>query len=982
MPGVAQRLKLRLFVEGVEFPVIACTVQAQPNSPTMASIQIPPLSEGTRLLPRSLVHVFFLDFGAVDTSSMLTNNPVTGSQQTEAEASQAQDTLMSNYKLLFVGDLMGFTWTKSSTSRSLVLQCADPSNYWDYAYQFNNQDLFGPGYKAMFSGGATNLFTDMLEDPGAAIVRIIMTPSVRYPGLEGLVGGLVHLLEAMGGSYYSEKKFAGQNIFYSLAELRLRLTQMVTAYAGDKTAKKLLGGGYDSLFGRSIGNVGAQASFRKIINMLAGVIFHETYGQPCPKYSPGTGGTLTGFSGKGLATLPGAKDSTSNPFAPIVSSARDLQGTIDTLITGYGGEPHLFPEKVAKLTDSLNGVKNQCNAHSRSCNTLASQYAAKGQTGVASSARTASSIFSQAAKSASDIIAAVRSKKVVPSGSLEGLKTSFSRIPEIKASSQKAKDVVPAILGQQIFRPDVWFSAPPKCNVIFPDQYSSLTYSRQFMAEPTRLLLKTNSEYFGEDELFDNFFFAPKAITLKQERNTLQAMLRGDILDHELFTGILPVFEKMGEFNIFAARSGNVDKSLQKVGLAQRSTNFLYFKYRFAPRQLQLQGRFNPYVAVGFPGLVIDKYVDIDTLKLHQSMVSQTPPQESIKVLGTHFLASFTEVTHQVDQRQGTTVLNCSYARQAEESVEFLGSVQHEVSVSSKASDKPARKISVVASQIPPRPGSQGPNLGNIVAVKDVTKAYSNRSLPIYGSARDPRTSQLINKAKIDTALADTGAFEAYRAYEVVEDIYPAKKEVVDIPPEEYIRPGWYGDCWKPSEISKVYYDFFDIGSITEPIEVAAPMSWEDASELLQDPNTEDTASYDLARRLTYLALNKDANIQQAVTYLVLTYSAIKHFGFDTHDFIHNYTKRPIATMLDMFGSYDLQFDATGTAVIQGTEGFHSRAFGPYDNLFGLVTPDIEEVVGIKIGSPQAQRADTRKRKFEAALLYPAQLRISKAILG
>src|SRR4051812_47516441 len=56
-----QRLRLRLFLEGIEVPIIAANVRSAPNSPTACSIQIPPLAEATRFLPRTLVHLFFLD---------------------------------------------------------------------------------------------------------------------------------------------------------------------------------------------------------------------------------------------------------------------------------------------------------------------------------------------------------------------------------------------------------------------------------------------------------------------------------------------------------------------------------------------------------------------------------------------------------------------------------------------------------------------------------------------------------------------------------------------------------------------------------------------------------------------------------------------------------------------------------------------------------------------------------------------------------
>src|SRR5690606_13148699 len=77
-----------------------------------------------------------------------------------------RDANNNKYKLLFAGELMGFQWTKNAVNRSVVLQCSDFSNYWDYAYQFNNTDIFGPGIKAMFTGGSTNLFTDFLSSPG------------------------------------------------------------------------------------------------------------------------------------------------------------------------------------------------------------------------------------------------------------------------------------------------------------------------------------------------------------------------------------------------------------------------------------------------------------------------------------------------------------------------------------------------------------------------------------------------------------------------------------------------------------------------------------------------------------------------------------------------------------------------------------------------------------------------------------------------
>jgi hypothetical protein len=130
------------------------------------------------------------------------------------------------------------------------------------------------------------------------------------------------------------------------------------------------------------------------------------------------------------------------------------------------------------------------------------------------------------------------------------------------------------------------------------------------------------------------------------------------------------------------------------------------------------------------------------------------------------------------------------------------------------------------------------------------------------------------------------------------------------------------------------------------------------------------------------LSLQANASIQQAVEYLLLTYSYIKQSGADVDEFIGAYTWRPIATLVDMFGTSDLAYDANGENVVQGYEGFHSRAVGPYNNLFGLVTPDIETVLNIKRGSTAAHNIDIRKDRRDMVEAYVTALLYGNALLG
>ncbi len=1030
--GTAQQLKLRLFLEGVEIPVIAANVQTAPNSPAMCSLQIPPLAEGTRFLPRTLVHLYFLDLYESQSPFISkrgasvpkpSNSPSAYEQglvnsrdfasSEEAVSTGESDVRNGRYKLLFGGEVVGFQWTKSPSGRSIVLQCSDFSNYWDYAYQWNNTDLFGPGIKALFSGGATNLFEDFLSDEGSEIIKIINTPSPQYPKLEGLLGGLIHLLESVGGSYYYGKQYAGQNVFFSLAELRLHITQMITAYEQDPTAKNLLGAGYDSLFGRTLGGLGAQVSFRQAINALMSAIFHETYPIPTPMYVPGTAGSVSGAVRRQMSNHP--------KYKGLVNQTQNILDGLRNLITSMTAtdaatSPVVSKPEVQKTLQNMSrGLKEMLNV----TRAVAEVQGARGFLG--SSVTLLGKATAKCAGYKPGNAPTAQPIVTVLNEVIDQLR----RVVEFELVASTEKKGIPARLNQQIFRPDVWFSAPPRCNVLFPEHYTQLDYARSFLQEPTRFLLKTNDEFFGEDELFDKFFFAPKARTVKAQQRDLQGMLGNDLLDHELFTGILPVFEKMGELNIFGARTGKVNGKDPKIGLAQRSTNFLYFKHRFAARSMSVSARFNPYIAPGFPGLIIDRYVDADALTRHQELVQKyaasngtaTDPDIN-KLLGTHFLGNFTQVSHSVDQRSGRTDIQCGFPRQHEETVEFLGATLEDQNVQKRFGQDALRKTDV-ASLNPPAVQTIGPNYGIIKTVTEVTDKYvgnaedseGSRKLPVLMGGRREGTGEL--KLRVPLGLSQEAEkygedvvrlvgnrtqIVTFRAFTVEEEIPRYRKEKVDLPAEEYIRPGWYGDCWHSAKIGAVYEKFFGVGAITDPQQAADPAGVSsgtqdrDAADALAE-NTLDPSDEARQTAPALLTLDKDSSIQQSVGFLVRLYSYVKHGGLDVEEFIRAYVWRPIASMTDMFGTSDLLLDADGHTVVQGIEGFHSRAFGPYDDLFGIVPPSIDNIVGIKRktsaqGTKQANfsqaagRADVRKRRQDAVKEYASAISFSRAILG
>jgi len=1043
-----QRLKLRLFLEGVEIPVISANIQTAPNSPAVASIQIPPLAEGTRLLPRTIVHLYFLDFytGASpfisehspQVNPTLSKSPTAYEQSKRSYFDKAEegkagaqnvqnffsDLDNERYKLLFGGELVGFAWSKSQNQRSLVLQCEDWSNYWDYAYQFSNTDIFGPGIKAVFSGGATNLFTDFLSTEGNILTQIIASGRCNsFPKLKGLAAGIIRLVEAIGGSFYPAasadgkpaKQYAGQNIFFSLAELRLHITGMIAAFEDDPTSRNLLTrGGWTGMFDRMLGGQGGQVSIRKAMNAISGVMFHETYAQPSPLYVPGLEGTVSGQVKVKLKDHPRFGFISTSAEA-LIFGLKQTQLALHTFeqdTTQFSALESVRGSIVGGITFRLQEIRRFTN---------------QTQAQMTSAPDTLKGIFSQASRGLIEAISiSVRWTPQAPEKIRQALADKINSLIELlqraidyTISITKPNQVNPARLNQHILRPDIWFGSPPRCNVIFPEDYFQLDYRRTFLQEPTRFMLKTNDEFFGEDVLFDKFYFAPASGSIKKDQANLQGMLQNDLLDHELFTGILPVFEKMGEFNVFAAASGTQPAGqVPKIGLAQRSTNFLYFKHRFNSRQMRISGKFNPYIACGFPGLIVDKYVDEETISLYNELRQKRdlPQLQISQVLGTNFLGNFTQVSHIVSQAEtiGRTEINCSYPRQPEESVEFLGAAEKAQRVRRRF-DEDALRATDVAAVNPPKLFSLGPNYGRITNVTDVTNIYAaigneffgqdtlfdRQLLPVFVSPRRSgrQPSQLVpigvpisaidaGNPAIEQIAGDPTTKVTFRAFRIDEEVPRYRIEQVDLPAEEFIRPGWYGDVWHSSKIGKVYQDFFQTGSINDPQQVIDPAGAgttaanNEAEDVLAERATGVQADDGRIDAPALLTLDKDASIQQAVEFLVLTYSYIKQAGMDVEEFIRAYTWRPIASMVDMFGTSDLEFTPNGQAVVTGFEGFHSRAFGPYDDLFGLVGPDIENILGIKKGSVVAQRGDTRKRKQEQVSQYISALKFSRAILG
>lgn len=213
-----------------------------------------------------------------------------------------------------------------------------------------------------------------------------------------------------------------------------------------------------------------------------------------------------------------------------------------------------------------------------------------------------------------------------------------------------------ASLNQTIIKPDTWFLAPPACNVVFPHQYRSLTYSRNYLAEPTRLFLRTSLIFTGQDKWMTERFYAPDFevfnALLYQKGGYLKRMAQ-TLLPHERFVGLNPVQVWQSDLPAY------VQKGARREYLAQLA-DYLYWKYKFGTRTVNVSGPLNLNLVPGYPGLVMDR---VDT----QVGVTR------------HFLGNIRSVVHSVDQAGGWTHYSLVGARVHDESIDYDEALHGEI---------------------------------------------------------------------------------------------------------------------------------------------------------------------------------------------------------------------------------------------------------------------------------------------------------------
>ena len=775
---IGQQLRLRLFLEGIEVPVIAAQVQINLNAPATAAIQVIPTDKAMDLKARTMVHLFYADIeGNTDTPPL------------EDEVDEPKDPIVgpSGYKLLFGGEVVGLSMGRSPVGRQTVLQCADWSSYWDSMYQvFLNQ-----GRKSQYSGdevqiygGGSQTLDNVISSPKT--LKSYLKKKPVSPGLQkvgGLMGGVISLIEAMGGS---PKNTSGVSDFFTIAELKNHLLQQIVCEQDDDTSQRLFNtDAFSSWLTSRTASLGGLVNLRTIIRLLFQWVYYETVPVTCPMYIPPKAvkpylktrkakpsrsyvnreqrivikqqiKISEKFDGTQSKTVTYKNQVT----APQITLMAEMIKKLDSLlrletirkVTRWDEKTSRYVEKEVKheggggdVTVTKGRDFNRSSAGGKTVVTGTRPGSLVPDTGEQYSSYEYSSIPSlytgvlspearahikkakehlesmrgnEAAGLITELSPFLTAAGVVKNGSIQTEKAlgkqdydsevidKRNRLVKIlaanskqwkrvsvelyralgigarAASSKLINDSEVDRLYTQIFRPDCFFVSPPKCNVLFPEQYTQFQFQRNFLQEITRLRLTTGLKFkkVTSGKFFESAHFAPSKKDILDIAKDLGSKGYRTVLPWEQYSGVLPKFEHVAHVeDTKSKKEKELRKGVEVKSYIQRVANFNFFKYRFAPRVMSISGRFLPQFAPGFPALVITEPFTVDPVAIRNalsdagiggggefdvsSFIGDVGALSAFFQAPLHYLGMPASLSHSAGQDGGATNMTLTHAR-------------------------------------------------------------------------------------------------------------------------------------------------------------------------------------------------------------------------------------------------------------------------------------------------------------------------------
>lgn len=248
-------IKAKVFLEGVEVPFIGASITSSVNSASIAYVDVVPLDEIRHIKPRTHVVIALKD----------SNNP--------------DHSKRGNYILAWEGEVFGYNFGRTVSSRTMTLNCIDFSGYWDSVLTY-----YFDATKAMNKAadiGAIGQEVQLAQQAQIAIQKLSFGNTSLYLDIFNKVLGEKgkNELDAFVAIF---DKLSESNAFYDFADKRFRISERYLLASTGDLGKLLQGQNATEWFKGMGGLVSGFHSLRELVMMFLGIIFHDVVSVPFP----------------------------------------------------------------------------------------------------------------------------------------------------------------------------------------------------------------------------------------------------------------------------------------------------------------------------------------------------------------------------------------------------------------------------------------------------------------------------------------------------------------------------------------------------------------------------------------------------------------------------------------------------------------------------------------------------------------------------
>ena len=656
-----KRIHLRMFLENTEVSISQISMTAVGNH--TANIVIIPHRDMLEIKAGTTVCVFYKDPKNSSYVSVELDE-YAGLNDTEKIALDSYE----NYSLLFMGQVESYSLSRVSVSRAGSLECTGHFSNLKRFKTFTSNTTNTILNKSQRFVGASKFFNTtagehqlakQIADSFSNESEPLDTPG--FGGLQGPARGFISVVEkciGVIGKDGNESKGAQQE-FFAIVNKHKKILHQVGAIDVDQNVSKLLNLEQSKLLlDRSANSTSGLTDLLSFLTRILNFFYYKIYAVPCGRIIPDTASSedVTEFAKNTMSS------SDVNFDYPLykVNEAKKTASTISTITFTASLEASKivslnFKEKYESIFwEGINAGKREIKeALSKEVNNLIDRCQESFKEDVYTNFRNSLGKFYEGYYI--PLINKTSAEANMPISEAEIIAATFKQIETLLLSgitAAKQATIKPTYIRvlNYLLLPDLFFAVPPTCNVLFPNQISSMNYQADVFSKPSRLMLYSDQAMQSKstDTRLNNVYFAPSLEHLEkfQGVNTPESSL--PLLEHEHHTGVVPIFKKI---NFFEQRSltalggsGTRNKHTQHIKLA----NFQLLQERFKEDRISATGPFNPFACPGLPCALMDT----------DTSGSDEP---------TVYLGYLQSVSHSISTSNATTSYIVQYVRTFEE---------------------------------------------------------------------------------------------------------------------------------------------------------------------------------------------------------------------------------------------------------------------------------------------------------------------------